>query len=191
MSGKTELVTELLKDDDIRKFAIDTAKDSYTTSRNIIQDSYATGKKILKLSGIALLAGLAVWGIYKGVSVYMEKRQQKESLDEYTEDMDKQNLSYKKNDYKVWAEKLYKIGFDQASLSWTYCNYDEDVIRKILKSLKTPDDWKYLVEVFGTKEAKKGEGKGQMLNLPDFLSLDDDSPEYQQILESIGVNIQL
>ncbi len=190
MSGKPELVTELLKDDDKRKFAIDTAKDSYATDRNIIQDSYATGKRILKLSGIALLAGLAVWGIYKGVSMYMVKRQQKESLDEYTEDMDTQKLSYKKNDYKVWAEKLYKIGFNQVSSIWP-CNYDEDVIRKILKSLKTPDDWKYLVEVFGTKEAKKGEGKGQMLNLPDFLSFDDDSPEYQQILESIGVNIQL
>lgn len=168
----------MMEDGETRKFMIDTAR-----------DTFSTGKQVLKVTGIALLIGLSVWGIYKCSSKLMDKYAQNKRLSQYTDGMDKKNLSYKDQDYVTWADKLYRVGFDQDG--WMYVNYDESLIQQILKSLKTLDDWKYLVNVFGSREVKLGNGKGEIHDLPWYLSQDDDAPKYQEIINKLGANIQL
>lgn len=168
----------LMEDGETRKFVIDTAR-----------DTYSTGKQVLKVTGIALLIGVSVWGIYKVSSKLMDKYSQNKRVNEYTQGMDKKNLSYKEQDYVTWADKLYRVGFDQNATF--YVNYDESLIKNILQSLKTLDDWKYLVQVFASKEVKIGTGKGEYHDLPWYLSQDDDAPKYQEIINKLGANIQL
>lgn len=169
-----------MQDDETRRFVIDTAR-----------DSYATGKKILKIGGIALLSGISIFVIYKLGSSIMDKFSNSRRVSEFTKDMDTSKLSYEKKDYGTWADKLYRIGFDQDSFSWTWTNYDEGVIRDVLKKMKNIDDWKYLVATFGSKEAKKGNGKGEYHDLPWFLAQDDDAPEWQEIINKLDPSVQL
>ncbi len=176
----------MMEDGDTRRFMIDTAK-----------DSYQMGKTILKIGGIAILSAAGVYLIYRMGGSLMDKWQQGQRSNAYTEGHQASNNTYKDIDYQNWADSLYRNGFNQEGSWWQVgvVSYDDALIRDILTKLKNSDDWKALYKAFGFKEVRRGTGEGEQHDLVWYLSQDTSGyitkADYQKIIEKLNVNIQL
>ena len=177
----------MMEDDDTRKFMIDTAR-----------DSFGAAKKALKIGGIALLIGLGGFFIFKGAKYFMNNKTAQDRVNAYTKDAVKANRNFKPEDYQTWADKLYRVGFQQDGHWYNFgvVSYDSAVIKEILNKLKNADDWYALVEYFGGKEVKRGDGEGEIKDLVWYLAQDNSgtttAKDYQKIIkEKTGLDVEM
>ena len=143
----------------------------------------------LKWTGIVLLIGVGGYATYKLIGGIGNSVQQKSELDALTEGLNESMITHDRASFNNYVNALWKA-FDQDSYSWTWCNYDESAIKRVLEQLNNIHDWKYLVKVFGIRQAKKIGDNGKH-HLAWFLQQDDDVAEYQAILTKKNITITL
>lgn len=177
----------MMEDEASRQFMIETARDSYSTV-----------KKAIKIGGIGLLVAFGGFFIFKGVKYFIDNKTAQGRVNAYTKDAVKSNRNFKPEDYQTWADKLYRVGFHQDGHWYNFgvVSYDSAVIKDILNKLKNADDWYALVEYFGGKEVKRGDGEGEIKDLVWYLAQDNSgtttAKDYQKIIkEKTGLDVEM
>ena len=144
------------------------------------------GKPLQNVLAFVLLAGGAYY-IYNKIKTELKTAAQKKKNDElYKDELDpKIKLSYKRSQYEAWADKL------EDAIAGTLTNpTDEEEIYRVMRMLKTDNDWIELNRAFALRkwydEYIPFHG-GIDLNLVKQLQKDLDSKEKNKINEILKI----
>lgn len=172
LSLRNKVADAMLDDEETRRAIIEGAKDTASFAQNA-----------LKWLGISLLISGGVFATYKVVQMVMGNKNQQDELDSQTKNLDKNNLTYPEDDYKLMANSLYTY-FEPTAWYEFSQSIDKDSIIKTLKKMKTKDDWAFLLKCFGTRHDGPTDS---YLTLIEFMRKDDpsDRADYQKELDRI------
>jgi hypothetical protein len=119
--------------------------------------------------------------LFSKIKKELKDAAQKKKNDElYKDEQDpKIKLSYKRSQFEAWADKL-----EDAILGTTFNNTDEEEIYRVLRFLKTNNDWLELNRAFGIRKWYNSQIPfhfGTDKNLVSSLQADLDSDEKQKV----------
>ena len=140
--------------------------------------------KLVKIGGLAVLAGVAGFVIFKVVKSAAKNAQQEKTLKDMTGDVNKSNVTLSQSDLTKLSEKIYAAFVDN------FYGYKYDDIVDVLKKVQNADDWNALVQAFGNRPVKRGSDTADKRNLIWFLNdtfLTSTKKEYEKILTDKGI----
>ena len=113
-----------------------------------IKKSDKEGTPIQNAFALLILVG-GGYLLYSKIKKELKDAAQKKKNDElYKDEQDpKVKLSYKRSQFEAWADKL-----EDAILGTTFNNTDEDEIYRVLRFLKTNNDWLELQRAYGIRK---------------------------------------
>lgn len=170
---RNKIVDVMLEDEDTRKAMADTVRQG---------GSFAI--QAAKVTGIALLAGVGVYFVYKGIKSIATIVSEKKELNKIVGDYDKKELSLSPTDISRMTEKIYAAFVDGI---WGYKYAD---IVDVLSKVQNKADWAALCENFGNKPVKRNDESSEKHNLVWFLNdtyLTSTKKEYEKILTDKGI----
>lgn len=138
--------------------------------------------------GVGIVVGVVVLGFVANKFIKWFKSIQpikdKETVDRYKQEVDKNNRSYSESQYLGWADSLYGAMRGRGTT--------EESIYSILGKMKTIDDWRQLNIAFGVR-GEEGYWSGDIRgNLTSWLQseLDEDEQKIANgILKKVGASI--
>jgi hypothetical protein len=144
-----------------------------------------TAVDYIKLGGAALGAVTVVFFGWKAYKYLKDRAANRSETKEYRQELNKNNLTLSDSEFQSIADSI----FTAINTGW-YQDDDEDLVYRELSKLKTPDDWKKLVIVFGKRKRNTWTSDvdgGLKEWLVDALSTSEQK-EVSEILSKIGVN---